>query len=364
MTPAIMLRRTCLIFAAAIGGCCTQEAASADTGSPAATIKLAEWGASRWSTPYRRTLALMSDNSVAVLLCGLQKLAGCQLMVADFSNGKVEIRRQTMISSSASEIRRVGEQGIMVSFDFKTGHKLYSPELAVLQNLPNPRRVSISGNTIATEAEDEHIAIYRIAGAGLSKIGVLRTGEELEAISDGFVVVRGGDAIQTRTIEGKPLGAFKVKPRRKCATEVDFTGRGRLYLQTCFHDSIVDYQGNTLSRFRAPSGWGWRRGWSEDGRRLIYDHYTRHISLLRNAGETALAVATLGVGAVDETANGETVRVLDTATGKTCFEWNSPKLPGIATGYHADVSPSGKYAAIITDEWLSIYALPDTCGQK
>jgi len=115
---------------------------------------------------------------------------------------------------------------------------------------------------------------------------------------------------------------------------------------------------------RPPNGGGWRRGWSEDGRRLIYDYYKRRVSLLRNAGEIALAVATLGVGVMDEIDNSETVRVVDTVMGSTCFEWNSPTLPGIPIGYHADVSPSGKYAAVITDEWLSIYALPDICGKK
>jgi len=252
----------------------------------------------------------------------------------------------------------------MVSFDFRTAHRLYSPDLTILQNLPNPWRVSISGNVIASRTKEGQLTIYRIDDAGLSKIGAVEEPRELEAVSDDFVVVRDGDEIQTRTIEGNLIGAFKVKPKSKCATIVDLAGTGRLYLQTCWHDSMVDYLGNRLSRFKAPDGWGWRLGWSEDGRRLIYDHYTRHVSFLRRAGEITLALATLGVGVADEMANGETARVVDTLTGNTCFELKSSKPSHVPPDYHADISPSGKYAAVITDDLLSIYALPESCGKK
>lgn len=364
MTIPTTLRCTWLIFAVAVTACCAQETVSANSSSPAAAVKLSEWGASRWSTPYRRTLAFMSDSSIAVLLCGLQNLAGCRLIVADFSSSKVEVRRETTISSSASEVKRVGDQGIMVSFDFKTGHRLYSSDLTILQDLPNPWLISISGNVIASGTKEGHVAIYRIDGNRLSKISVVEGGVELEAVSEDYVVLRDGNTIRTKTIDGISMGDFKVKPPTKCATEVDFAGKGRLHLQTCWHNSMVNYRGNTLSRFRAPDGWGWRRGWSEDGRRLLYDHYTRHVSFLRSAGEITLALATLGIGVADETANGETVRIVDTLTGNFCFELKSPKSSHVPPDYHADISPSGKYAAVITDDSLSIYALPESCSKK
>jgi hypothetical protein len=364
MAPALMLRCTRLLFAIALGACCGRDVARAETSSPAVTIKLSEWGAAIWSTPYRRTVAFISDSSIAVLLCGQQNLTGCRLIVADFSNGKIKVRTETTISGSASEVRRVDGQGIMVSFDFKVGHRLYSPDLTILQDLPNPWRISISGNVIASRTKEGQVEIYRIDGSRPLKISVVESGGELEAVSEDYVVLREGNTIHTKTIKGPSMGAFKVKSPTKCATEVELAGAGRLYLQSCLHDSMVDYEGNTITHLRAPNGWGWRRGWNEDGRRLIYDYYKRRVSFLRNARETAVAVATLGVGAVDEIANGETVRVVDTATGNICFEWNSPRLPEIAIGYHADVSPSGKYAAVITDDSLSIYALPESCGKK
>ena len=364
MAHSTMLGRTWTIFTLAIVVCCAREAVGADTTPQAVSIKISELAPSGWDTEHRRTLAFLSDDLVAVLLCGLKGMTGCRLVLAEFSSDKIAVRKEVTIPGAPSEIRRVGEQGILITFNYRTIHRLYSTDLRFLQDLPTLFQISITGTTMALGSKEGHIGIYRFDGASMSKIGVLMGGEEPEAVSEEYVVLREGNTIVTKTIDGDSRGAFKVKPPTKCGTVVELAGNAKLYLQSCGPDSMVDFQGKRLSRFKSPDGSGWRRGWSEDGRCLLYDHYTHHVSFLRRAGEDALAIATLGMGVADEGANGEMIRGVDTATGDTCFELSSPARPAVQYDYHADVSPSGKYVAVITDDALWIYTLPESCGKK
>jgi len=63
-----------------------------------------------------------------------------------------------------------------------------------------------------------------------------------------------------------------------------------------------------------------------------------------------------------EAVNHEDVKVVDTVTGKSCFEWQR----GFPETYNqirsAAISPSGKFMAIMEANTLSIYPLPDACG--
>ena len=104
---------------------------------------------------------------------------------------------------------------------------------------------------------------------------------------------------------------------------------------------------------------GHQVGQSSDGNRLLYDRYTRHIPLTQKMEEEATAAATMGMGVGDEKPNGEMVLLIDTRSGKRCFEWN-----GRTTWwrqFHADIDPSGRLVAIMTRTTLNIYSLPVAC---
>src|SRR5207249_4901026 len=84
--------------------------------------------------------------------------------------------------------------------------------------------------------------------------------------------------------------------KAKCPTELQIVSQGRLFLQSCGPDRIVDLHGKEITRFRSPGGWGLRRGWSADGTRLLYDRYVRTVLTVQRFGEVFIAIATLGVG--------------------------------------------------------------------
>ncbi len=95
---------------------------------------------------------------------------------------------------------------------------------------------------------------------------------------------------------------------------------------------------------------------------MLFDHYIRTISATEHALEILAAVASMGLGAVNEQANGERIQVIDTRTGGVCFDWDSRLKPlGPVGDYHADISPSGALVAAVAWGKLMIYKMPITC---
>ena len=74
---------------------------------------------------------------------------------------------------------------------------------------------------------------------------------------------------------------------------------------------------------------------------MLFDNYTRTVPLSQRIAESIESVISLGMGPII-TSNGETIRVVDTTTGKICFNLeNRGQMFGNDGEYHADISPSG-----------------------
>jgi len=187
---------------------------------------------------------------------------------------------------------------------------------------------------------------------------------ELEAVSDNEVAFREHDTIRVETMDGISVGGFKVRSKTKCWTGLQFVDSARIFMQSCGPDRIVDLHGKELMRFKPPRGTGFRQGWNSDGTKVLYDNSTRTVPFIQSVGEIILAVVTMGVGVGDEQSNSEAVRVIDTTTGGTCFDWKDPKHPVDWGLYHAALSPSGKLMALVTRGELFVYRLPDVCAAK
>jgi hypothetical protein len=195
--------------------------------------------------------------------------------------------------------------------------------------------------------------LYRL----LPQIELVRTGVgQILSISDEFIVYRTDHTIRIETISGTGSGQFS-DPDSTC--NVDLLGSNRL-LMNCHKRFVADFNGRELLRINL-QGWGFRSGQSQKGERALFDNYTRTISLAKRLSEALQSVISLGMGP-QVAANGETIRVLDTYTGKICFNLESPKLLGQAGEYHADISPSGHFVAILSEQMLSVYQLPQTCA--
>ena len=153
------------------------------------------------------------------------------------------------------------------------------------------------------------------------------------------------------------FGSVAITP--EVVPTLRFIGLDRLWSESGSDVKIVDFNGKLIQPLDKPDGWGLRIGQSSDGSRILYDRHTRHIPLAQKIKEEE--IAKMG-DAADEAPNGEMVRVIETKSGKKCFEWSSQKDLLVIAQYHADIDPSGRLVAIMTPTTLSIYRLPELCG--
>jgi hypothetical protein len=332
--------------------------------TPVATLDLTTLLSPGSSAVNLPTLAFLTDRLLAVGGCNPEKR--CQLVVARFSDGKIQAVAST---DNFAEYASIHRSGHAVLAD-RNGHDfhsavLYSPDLKETQVLPGTisfdNQISFSGSTFGRSVG----GVWTIYETSSPDKG-LRTGRgSLLSVSDHAVVYQWGKDVKTETMDGKLLGSFVAKNSSKCRTSVQIIDPNRLLVTGCGDRGLItDFNGKPVMALSKQPGWGTRFGVSSDGSRLLYDTYTRRISNGQRVREAAIGVASLGLGIGDEQSNGESVHVIDTQNGKSCFDWSGPLKPGEGGRYHADISPSGRKVAIVTDTSLSLYDLPAECATK
>jgi len=190
------------------------------------------------------------------------------------------------------------------------------------------------------------------------------------SVSDDSIAYLDEGVVQIEGLDRSPLGSFAppvAKPLTfgsvaitpKVVPTLRFLGRDRLWSERDSDVKILDFNGKVIQTLDKPDGWGFRIGQSSDGVRILYDRHARHIPLAQKLKEEEIAKT--GIVA-DEEPNGEMVLVIDTRSGKKCFEWSTQKNLLAVAQYHADIDPSGRFVAIMTPTTLNIYNLPEVCG--
>ncbi|HWH57270.1 MAG TPA: hypothetical protein VN682_06550 [Terriglobales bacterium] len=238
---------------------------------------------------------------------------------------------------------------------------LYSGDLSVKQDLPKglSRFVSPSGDIVSQWAPSSW-TLYRLT----DKVEPLRAGSgELLGISDQFALIQDGSTIRVEGLNGKQVGSFTAPagPGGSYAS-AGALGSSSIYLDDCRDVQIVGLNGNPLRELRPHKGCSeGDTSSSIDGRRMLFDFTDRKVSGPRRVIDGLRSVTTFGMAGT-EAVNHEDVKVVDTVTGKSCFEWQR----GFPETYNqirsAAISPSGKFMAIMEANTLSIYPLPDACG--
>jgi hypothetical protein len=187
---------------------------------------------------------------------------------------------------------------------------------------------------------------------------------EILSVSDAFIAVRGdGDLLRVEnSASGVLAGSFQIPSRSVCAGTVTILGTDRLMLTGCKGEArVLDFTGKERIIFPRGDGWGFRYGASAAGDRVLFDNFTRRISTSQRISEFFSSLVTLGMGPNIES-KGEEVRVLDTRTGRICFDLDSPERQfGVAGQHHADLSPSGRFVAVVNGNELRVYRLPASC---
>jgi hypothetical protein len=236
---------------------------------------------------------------------------------------------------------------------------LYSPDLRDTWIVPRRERfVSQSFPRSATigEWDRNHWAAFRLS----PEMPLIREGSgQLLAVSDDVIVVRRDNTVRVEDHSGRLLGSIPVPPKTSGAPIAEVAGPGRLYLDFDNSHRIVDFSGKQIISIPRPPGWGFRHGWSSNGNRMLFDHYTRTGSLLERTIDRAGSVLV----PVPEEPNGEAITVIDTTTGSICFRMEShASLFGEAGQIHADIAPSGRLVGVATPTTFTVYSLPETCS--
>jgi len=318
---------------------------------------------------WTKNIAFVSDSSVAVGLCEFEDSHAydhayfpvkrdCSLTLIRWEGRVLQPLAQTHQFSPSESIHLTAESRILTTSFGKAPAILYSSDLSMAAELPPLHYASQSGNTVA-ELTQGGWKLYHLD----SKLHPIRGGPgNLQSISDEVAVFQIGDMIQTETLDGKLLGSFRVRPM--CYAQL--AGRGRLFLSNCKRPRFVDFNGTEWLGFRPTKEWGLPQlSWSADGKRALFDHFNRRVSVLRSTGEILVAFASLGMGVGDEQDNHEQVEVMDIATGNFCFDLRRGFAENAESpSQNAVISPSGEFVAMAVGGTLFVYHLPAACEAK
>jgi hypothetical protein len=122
----------------------------------------------------------------------------------------------------------------------------------------------------------------------------------------------------------------------------------------------VQWGSGSFKRIAQTEGPRWGGRSSSDGGRMLFNFGERKVPRFQQLLETFHTITTLGMSAPEDV-NGEVVRVIDTATRKSCFDWRRRFPMDWRRGRFATISPSGELVAITVKNTLSIYRLPPVC---
>jgi len=298
-----------------------------------------------------------SETSIAVGLC--QKDCAdnkCSLFLVRWEDGTLRPLAQTLRFDSGATIHGSAE-GQILTVESAPPTILYSPDLSTEYNLPKYlSHVSPSGMT-ASESASGSWKLYRLT----DRLEPLREGTgDLLSVSDEVVLIQDGKAMNVETIDGQRLGSFSAS-NEAWDYQAGLLGNNKLYLDDCKSVRVVDFEGRTQLEMHPRKGCslGDTKS-SADGKRMLFDFTNRKVSGLQNVLESVRTITTLGMSG-EEDVNREQVRVVDSVTGRLCFDWHRSFPLTYSQIRSAAISPSGEFVAIAAENTLSVYRLPAVC---
>ncbi len=241
------------------------------------------------------TLAFLTDRILAVGMCFK---AVCNLETFKLENGKALQLGQMNRIVHYHAILRSSDGGLLlggVRRGKEKGAILFDQELHTPRWIPAVASASALGEKIPE-------------GSG-----------RLLAHTVNLAAYLDQETVRIQNIDGELLGYFEVG---KSSPAITFLGKDRILFEESDRPEIREFNGTVLRTLKRPDrALGERIRQSEDGSRLLYDGFTRHVGPTRAIMEDALVVPSAGLSIDGSVPNGEMVRVIDTGSGTQCFEW-------------------------------------------
>ena len=287
------------------------------------------------------TVTFLDDHTLAVAMCFK---ATCNVQTFDVADATPRLLGRAQGVERFRHILRYGDSGVL---------------------LDGIKRGKERGAVLLGEDLQPTLWIPAIPGASASGEKIPEGRGKLLAYSIDLAAYQDQNTVRIQSPHGE-VAAFGIEtPKGWSSPTVVFLGGDRILFEGGDGPQIRDLKGAVLQTFKKPEGaMGERTRHSEDGARLLYDSFTRRVGVAQGVKEKAPEMATMGMSADGDAPNGELIRVIDTRTGKACFEWygNEKLLPPYAD--HADIDPSGRLVAVMTQGSLSIFGLSAGCPEK
>jgi hypothetical protein len=340
---------------------CCVSAFAADQSLPqlVATIALSATHRSSQDESIWTSVTFSSEKSIAVGSCRQDcATKECSLHLVRWDNGALREVAQTARFDDKASLHQASGGQILAGWWMPS--VLYSSDLSKVRELSERLFYSPSGKT-AVEIGHGSWKLYRLT----DKLEPIREGKgDLRSVSDEALLIQEGKVVRVENFEGNPLGSFSV-PDELLGFHSGFLGANKLYLADCRRTvRVVDFEGKVRLKIHQDGlcAWGDTTS-SADGRRILFDVNSHKASGLAGVLEGLRTITSFGmVGAED--VNHEEIRVVDTVTEASCFDWHRSFPSTYRRTFSAAISPSGEYVAIAADETLSIYQLPAACGGK
>ncbi len=344
---------------------CSGLAVAAERPTPIATLDLSR----QWPGAVATSLVFASEDTIAIARYPGSDTVSRYIITIDWQNSKLQplTSKSLALYGGGGKFERVyGVSNGRILTAVSPNPQLWSRDLRRLEN--TPIRVLYPGTPQSGMAADwvnvNEWKLYRVGPPA----SFVRAGRgEILSVSDALVAVRGDhDLLHIENpTSGAVVGSFQIPSRSVCAGTVTVLGTDRLMLTGCKGEArVVDLTGKERTILPRGDGWGFRYGVSADGGRVLFDNFTRRIPTSQRVTEFVESLVSFGMSPNIES-KGEEVRVLDTKTGGICFDLDSPERQfGVAGQYHADLSPSGRFVAVVDGNELSVYMLSASCATQ
>jgi len=320
----------------------SRSARAQETPHPAYTIDLSSLVPEGATPNANGSVAFLTDKVVAVGIC---YKAVCNLQTFDLADGSPRQLGQRNGVERFHAILRSGDGGLLLAGVTKQGGKgaiLFDQRLTTSQWIPAVPGVSVRGEKIPE-------------GQG-----------RLLAHTDDLAAYLDQSTIRIKNASGNLLGSFETGlSKGKPSPTVVFLGKDRILYDSGASPEVRDFKGAVLRKVEKPrKALGERIKQSQDGALLLYDSFTRRVGAAQTVLEDAMVVPSMGMSTDGDVPNGETVQVVNTGSGKACFEWYGGEklLPPFVD--HADITPSGQLVAIMTQGTLAIFHVAESSTGK
>jgi hypothetical protein len=320
--------------------CCAASLAAQEvTQQPVYTVDLSSLVPDGGASYANGTVTFLTDHTLVVGMCFKVM---CNLQTFEMSSGSPRQIGRVNDTDHYHDISRSGDGGVLLEGVIRRREK---------------------GAVLLDEGLHTSRWIPKIPGASALGEKVADGQGRLLAHTTKLAAYWDHGTVRIQSIDGKLLGSFEAGG--KSSPSITFLGQDRLLFEESGGPEIRGFDGKVLRKLKKPGrALGERKKQSEDGSRLLYDSFTRRWGLAQTIKEDALVIPSMGTSTDGYVPNGEVVRVTDTESGKPCLEWYGKEKLLPPFGDHADVDPSGRLVAIMTQSALAIFRLPDSCATK